>query len=216
MPGTRTRSNEASAGSGFSPPISMPHSVRTRSLPRALKTVVAKRGPSAGVRMSLSTCATCSASAGPEMLESMQPSIASRPRWKVDLVIDHHRAHVAGEPFEHDLGNLQRGTLRGAAARLETEPVGEVVRQRGRRWRDELESSCGVAADEPHALRYVGLPAAVLGASHDIDLGALERREMPTLRGLIERGRVLTLIEIDREVGGGRAGSDDKRSGERN
>src|SRR5881394_3905850 len=96
--------------------ISMPDSLRIVFAPRALKTVLSKRGASSGERISARICATCSASAAPVRLDSMQPSSASKPRRKVFLVIDQHRVDVIFDPAEHDRRHLQRGVGAGIAA----------------------------------------------------------------------------------------------------
>src|SRR5690349_14087589 len=107
MPGTSTRSKWVFAVNGAMFVTSIPDSLRMVFALRALNITLSKRGASRGERISARICATCSASAEPVRLDSMQPSIASRPRRNVFLVIDQHRVDVVFDPRQHDGRGLQ-------------------------------------------------------------------------------------------------------------
>src|SRR6478736_2069088 len=194
MPGTRTRSKCWSRPSGLMSLISIPDSLRTRLALRALKTMLSNFGASFGERISASVCATRSASAGPERLDSMQPSSAIKPRRKVFLVIDQDRADIRVDPVQGDRRDVQRDIAVGlVAARAHRNVLRESGRQGRHRWGDELRLSVLVLADKPQAIRYRLRAAAVLGVVADLDFVAAQRLQLPAMGMLLQRRRVLAI-----------------------
>src|SRR5450755_3478048 len=230
MPGTSTTSKRGLRLSGLMPQISMPDSVRTRFALRALNTTLSKRGPSSGERMSASRCATCSASAGPDRLDSMQWSKASSPRRKVFLVIDHHRADIGLDPVQHHSGyeqgsgTISAGTISsGAAAIVTTRAQLKLLRkprwQNGCRWCDQLRPSGRVAGDYPNTVWNMHAVHACRCVLDHIHISALQRQQVPVARMLLQGCSVLATVEIDglalRADGGDNIGTENGTEDER-